>query len=143
MRFLIAEDDPIYCQIMMGMLTPYVNCDEAKNGKDAVEAFKRAIKEGKPYDLILMDIIMPEMNGQEAVKEIRRLEEEEMGLDYPKGIKIIMTTSLDDYRNIVDAFRSLCNAYLLKPIDGELLFNEICSFFPSFAKELPTTKQSG
>lgn len=134
MRFLIAEDDPIYRQIMMGMLTPYASCDEAGNGKEAVDAFRRAVKEGMPYDLIFLDILMPEMNGQEVVKEIRRMEEEEMGLNYPNGIKIIMTTSLDDSRNIVSAFRSLCDAYLLKPIDGELLFKEIRSYFPSFAK---------
>ncbi len=142
MRFLIAEDDPIYSQIMMGMLTPYAKCDEARNGREAIEAYKRAIKENMPYDLVLVDIMMPEMNGQEVVKEIRRLEEEEMGICYPKGIKIIMTTSLDDSGNIVNAFRSLCDAYLLKPIDGTLLFNEISSFFPSFAEQIKTVNQT-
>ena len=64
---------------------------------------------------------MPEMDGQTAVKEIRAIEEAEGTLS-TKGVKIIMTTALDDMKNVIQSFRSLCDAYVFKPIDtGKLL----------------------
>lgn len=89
---------------------------------------------GKPYDLILLDIMMPEMDGQEVVKEVRRVEEEKWGIIYPKGIKIIMTTALDDPKNVVTAFKSLYDAYLVKPVTEESLLTAIREFFPDFTR---------
>jgi two-component system chemotaxis response regulator CheY len=61
------------------------------------------------------------MDGQTAVKEIRALEEAGGTLS-TQGVKIIMTTALDDVKNVVQSFKSLCDAYLFKPIDtGKLL----------------------
>jgi len=132
MRILIAEDDFTCRMIMRRLLEPYAKCDVAINGKEAVEAFTIGIVEGKPYDLILLDVMMPEMDGQEVVKEVRKIEEEEWGIIYPKGIKIIMTTALDDPQNVVTAFKSLCDAYLVKPITEEKLIAAIREFFPDF-----------
>jgi len=68
-----------------------------------------------------MDVMMPEMDGQAAVKEIRDLEASGGTLS-THGVKIIMTTALDDVKNVVQSFKSLCDAYLFKPIDtGKLL----------------------
>ena len=132
MRILIAEDDFTCRMIMRRLLEPYAKCDVAINGKEAVEAFTIGIVEGKPYDLILLDVMMPEMDGQEVVKEVRKIEEEEWGIIYPKGIKIIMTTALDDPHNVVTAFKSLCDAYLVKPITEEKLIAAIREFYPDF-----------
>ena len=132
MKILIAEDDFTNRMIMQRLLEPHGKCDVAINGKEAVEAFILGIVEGKPYDLILLDIMMPEMDGQEVVKEVRKIEEEEWGIIYPKGIKIIMTTALDDPKNVVTSFKSFCDAYLVKPITKENLFATIREFFPDF-----------
>jgi len=132
MKILIAEDDFTCRMIMQRLLEPYAKCDVAINGKEAVEAFTSGIVEGKPYDLILLDVMMPEMDGQEVVKEARRIEEEEWGIIYPKGIKIIMTTALDDPHNVVTAFKSFCDAYLVKPITEEKLIAAIREFYPDF-----------
>jgi two-component system chemotaxis response regulator CheY len=134
MKILIVEDDFTCRMIMQRLLEPYGKCDVVINGKEAVDAFIIGIVEGKPYDLILLDIMMPEMDGQEVVKEVRRIEEEEWGIIYPKGIKIIMTTALDDPKNVVTSFRSLCDAYLVKPVTEENLFTAIREFFPDFAR---------
>jgi two-component system chemotaxis response regulator CheY len=86
-----------------------------------MEAFGAAQENGRPYDLICMDILMPEMDGQTAIKEIRA-REEAMGTPPANGVKIIMTTAVDDAKNVVESFQSLCDAYLFKPIDtGKLL----------------------
>jgi two-component system chemotaxis response regulator CheY len=67
---------------------------------------------------------MPEMDGQTAVREIRAREEAE-GVLSTHGVKIIMTTALDDVKNVVQSFNSLCDAYLLKPIDSRKLLDHL------------------
>ena len=47
----------------------------AVDGKEAIDAFRMAIEEARPYSLICLDIMMPEMDGHEVLKEIRRIEE--------------------------------------------------------------------
>ncbi len=121
MRTLIVEDDSVSRFLLLSFLSKYGECHVAVNGKEAVAAFRAARESGQVYDLICMDIMMPEMDGQAAVKEIRALEEAGGTLS-TFGAKIIMTTALDDVDNVVQSFGSLCDAYLIKPIDtGKLL----------------------
>ena len=121
MRTLIVEDDFTSRLLLQAFLSRYGECHIAVNGKEALTAFRAAQESGQRYDLICMDIMMPEMDGQTAVKEIRALEEAGGTLS-TQGVKIIMTTALDDVKNVVESFKSLCDAYLFKPIDtGKLL----------------------
>ncbi|HXY77272.1 MAG TPA: response regulator [Candidatus Acidoferrales bacterium] len=123
MRTLIVEDDFTSRLLLQSLLSRYGECHVAVNGKEAVTAFRAAQESGQKYDLICMDIMMPEMDGQTALKEIRALEEAGGTLS-THGVKIIMTTALDDVRNVVQSYKSLCDAYLFKPIDtGKLLAN--------------------
>jgi two-component system, chemotaxis family, chemotaxis protein CheY len=133
MRFLIVEDDAVCSKMIRGLLEPYALCDIARNGKEAIDAFRCAVAKKMPYHLMLLDIMMPEMDGHETIKQIRKIEEFERGQIYPRGIKIIMTTALDDPDNVGHAFRCLCDAYLVKPIDEEALFSEIRTMYPCFA----------
>jgi two-component system, chemotaxis family, chemotaxis protein CheY len=71
--------------------------------------------------------LMPEMDGQTVLKEIRRIESE-TGIHGSDGIKIIMTSALSDRKNILDAFKSQCEAYLVKPVDRELLLEHLREF---------------
>lgn len=121
MKTLIVEDDFTSRVVLHGLLAPYGECHIAVNGNEAVEAYADALTTGQPYDLICLDIMMPEMDGQAALKHLRAAEEK-MGVLSHRGAKIIMTTALDDVRNIVDAFYGLCDGYLTKPIDGPQLF---------------------
>ncbi len=121
MRTLIVEDDFTSRLLLQSFLSQNGECHLAANGKEAVTAFGAAQASGQEYDLICMDIMMPEMDGQTAVKEIRALEEAGGTLS-TNGAKIIMTTALDDVKNVVQSFKALCDAYLFKPIDtGKLL----------------------
>ena len=67
---------------------------------------------------------MPEMDGQQALKQIRKLEEE-VGTPSSEGAKIIMTTALNDIQNVKNAYHSLCDGYLVKPIIKAKLIEEI------------------
>ncbi len=121
MRTLIVEDDFTSRLLLQSFLSQYGECHIAVSGKEAVAAFSAAREHGQNYDLICMDIMMPEMDGQVAVEKIRALEEAGGTLS-TAGVKIIMTTALDDVKNVVKSFKSLCDAYVFKPIDtGKLL----------------------
>ncbi len=78
------------------------------------------MEDGEPYHLICLDIMLPKLDGQAVLKEIRRIEEER-GIFGLSGTKIIMTTALGDAGNIMTAFRSQCEGYIQKPITRDKL----------------------
>ncbi len=116
MRTLLVEDDYITSQIMKEMLLRYGSCDVAENGLMAIEMFADAYNDDDPYDVIFLDIMMPEIDGQEVLYQIRDIETAKgiKGLD---GVKIIMTTALGDFENIRKAFNNQCEGYLVKPVE--------------------------
>jgi two-component system chemotaxis response regulator CheY len=121
MRALIVEDDFTSRLLLQTFLSRYGECHIAVTGTEAVSAFRLATDCGTPYDLICMDIMMPEMDGKEAMRQMRALEAER-GVLSTSGAKIVMTTSLTDPKDVCESFRELCDSYLFKPIDtGKLL----------------------
>ena len=121
LRSLLVEDDFAGRLVLQTFLSRYGECHIAVNGKEAVEAFGSAFDRGRRYDLICMDIMMPEMDGREAVRQIRAMEEAQ-GILSAYGAKIIMTTALGQVKEVIRCFRELCDAYLVKPIHlGQLL----------------------
>lgn len=122
MRILIVEDDFVSRRLLQKMLSQLGICDTAVNGTEAVKAFQMAHDEGSPYDLVCLDIMMPEMDGLEVLKRIR-LYEKGIGIEGLSGVKIIMITALDDFNNIKTSFREQCEAYVIKPIEREKLLH--------------------
>ena len=124
MKCLIVEDDFTARKLMQIYLSEFSKCFVAVNGKEAVQAVTQAFDEDEPYDLIALDIMMPEMDGIEALKAIRNLEKERgiTGLD---TVKVIMTTAKGQSQDIFDAFNTGCEAYLIKPIRKPDLIDEI------------------
>lgn len=116
MKTLIVEDDFVSRLLMQELLRVYGQCDVAVNGKEAIVAVASSLEAGTPYDLICMDIMMPEMDGQEALKEVRRLEEKH-GREPGQGARVFMTTALRDRQSVMQAFREQCDGYLVKPIE--------------------------
>ncbi|MCM0754137.1 response regulator [Desulfovibrio aminophilus] len=125
MRVLIVEDD-FYCRTMLhDILRPFGQCDIAVNGEEAVFAFKRALEESRPYDLICLDLVLPEMDGHQALREIRALEND-LGGNSGREVKVIVTTMLDDKKETHDAFfLGGAASYLVKPISEEAMLEEL------------------
>ncbi|MFW6242306.1 MAG: response regulator, partial [Thermodesulfobacteriota bacterium] len=71
MKILVVEDDFISRRILKEILTEHGDCDVVVDGDEAVQAFRLAREEGAPYQLICMDIMMPNKDGHEALQEIR------------------------------------------------------------------------
>jgi len=124
MHTLIVEDDFTSRLLLQTYLSRFGECHVAINGKEAVEAFRMSQKNGTAYDLICMDIMMPEMSGQEALVQIRALEESSGTLS-TDGVKIIMVTALDDVKEVMKSFKGLCDAYVFKPVDTTQLLNHL------------------
>jgi two-component system chemotaxis response regulator CheY len=124
MKTLIVEDDFTSRLLLQEFLKSYGPSHIAVNGKEAVVAARLALEANEPYDLICIDIMMPEMDGQKALKEIRA-EEKARGLNPSDWSKIVMTTALDDPQNVFGAYRNLCDAYLAKPIHKSKLLEEL------------------
>lgn len=124
MKALIVEDDFTSRFLLQEILKEFGTSHVAVNGKEAVQAVELAQKSGEQYKLICMDIMMPEMDGQTAVKEIREIEERN-GILSTYGAKIIMTTTLNDMKNVFTAYSNLCDGYLTKPIDKKRLIQEL------------------
>lgn len=126
MKTLIVEDEYSSRLFLEEALKRYGTVDVAVNGKESVEAVRDALLAGAPYDLVCMDIMMPELDGNEAVKQIRALEAK-TGRVSSEGARILMTTALGDMKNLMAAFGNLCDGYLTKPIKLESLQKELAS----------------
>lgn len=114
---LIVEDNFTNRYVLQKMLVKYGECDVAVNGREAVDAFTMALEENKPYDIIFLDIMMPEMDGREALKLIRQ-KEKESGIQPNNEVKIIMITALDTPKEVINAYyHGGCTNYLVKPVD--------------------------
>jgi two-component system chemotaxis response regulator CheY len=113
--------------LLQTFLTRFGPCHIAVNGREAVEAFRSTFEQGQRYDLICMDIMMPVMDGREAVRQIRALEVAH-GILSTSGVKIVMTTALEEVKEVIRCFQELCDAYLMKPIDLAQLLDHMKSY---------------
>ena len=116
MRILIAEDDFASRKVILKFLSVYGECDVTVDGMEAVDAFMMALEEDKPYDLICLDVMMPVVDGYQALKSIRKIEKEH-GISEDDMAKIIVTTALNEEKNVKKAFELGCTVYCAKPID--------------------------
>ena len=124
MKILIAEDDLASRKLMHKYLSSYGDCDIAQDGNVAIEAFQCALDNNEPYDLVCLDIMMPNIDGRKALKKIRQIEDEH-GIGGFDNVKVIMTTALSDSENIMGSFREGCEAYLIKPVEKNKLLQEM------------------
>ena len=120
MRALIVEDEFLSRKILRSFLMTLFEVDIVVNGREAVEAFRLAHTDAQPYDLILMDIMMPEVDGIEALQRIRKMEGKE---DLRPKVKVIMTTALDDPQTVIKTFYDgEASAYIVKPVAKDKLY---------------------
>lgn len=119
MRILVVEDELASRKFMTHVMGRFGECLFAVDGAEAVLMFKQALIEQSPFDLVCMDIMMPRMNGHEALQMLRKVEGEN-GIRPKDEVKVIMTTALSDPRNVVEAYyEGGATAYLPKPISSE------------------------
>lgn len=122
MKILIAEDDYVSRKFLYKFLSKYGECDVTVDGMETIEVFMMSLESKEYYDLICLDIMMPEVDGIKALKTIRKLELERNVSESDRA-KIIMTTALNSTDNIFTSYESGSEAYAVKPIDTEKLID--------------------
>lgn len=118
MKILLAEDDFVTRKFMVNFLSKYGECDVTVDGMEAVDAFMMALEDEEPYDLVCLDIMMPVMDGYQALVAIRK-KKKKKNISEDKAVKVIMTTALNEERNVKMAFELGCTIYSGKPINQD------------------------
>ena len=119
MRILVAEDNAVNWEIISAMMGMFgIATERAENGRVCVEKMKVAAKGS--YDLIFMDVQMPEMNGLDATRAIRRLED-----PWARSIPIIAMTADAFSENVSACLEAGMNGHIAKPVDLKLVIKEI------------------
>lgn len=121
LHFLLAEDNKLNAEIVVELLkSEGASCDVAENGRLVVDRFRESAP--KTYDAILMDVMMPVMNGYEATKAIRASKHPEA-----LTIPIVAMTANAFAKDVQDALDAGMNAHVAKPINMETLKNTLGS----------------
>lgn len=121
LKILLVDDSKSAQQKIYSILSKYGKCDQASNGVEAVEYFISSVKDNSPYDLIIMDVVMPMMDGFEATKVIMSIQEKE-NIPEEERAKIIMLTSKADPANMMKAQYEIgVSTYITKPFEEETL----------------------
>lgn len=116
-RCLVVDDDELGREMIRTILEAVPIVDAAVDGNDAVAKYQASVESGEPYQLILLDILMPDMDGLSAGKAIRALERNK-GVGIASQCKIVMLTSLKSAQDVMQAMMSVQSAaYLVKPVD--------------------------
>ena len=122
MRCLIVDDDPVCRKVLCAALRAYGTVEEATSGSEAIEAVRRALADQRPFRLITLDLMMPDMDCQTALMTLRTLATEQAHASEPHTRIFISATSRTDGKDISAVCCEQCNGYLAKPIDLEQMF---------------------
>jgi two-component system, chemotaxis family, chemotaxis protein CheY len=122
MKILIVDDDSASLKVLSLLMKSYGKTDTCTYARDALQKTEQAFSDGVPFELFMIDIMMPEINGHELLAEIRNLEKEH---NVKKPANIIMVSALSDTENIMNAFNAKCDAYIIKPIRKDKLEQEL------------------
>jgi len=121
LNVLIVDDDEITRIHSNELLKPHGHCRVAASGAQALALVEQSITDGQPYDLILMDVVMPVLDGLATVRRIVTLYNDRH-VPLERRPKIVMLSSVDEPDTQIDALYA-CGAdhYLLKPLDWDKL----------------------
>lgn len=115
-RILVVEDDLISRRLLTSIMSKYGHCDVATSGAEGIVSFLLALEEGHPYEFMLLDIMMPGMDGRRMLRQVRSMEEQTPRQN-STPCKVIMVSGLDDKESVLGSFREGCEGYLVKPLD--------------------------
>ncbi len=123
MKILVVDDEIVSRKKMMKIIDNFGSCDGVQNGKTALSMIKTSLLEWKLYDLITLDVSMPDISGTQVLMKIRKLEKER-GLAKEERAKILMVTSHSDMET-VKACVGKCDGYVIKPFNKEVMMDKM------------------
>ena len=124
MRILIVDDDMVGRNKLELIMGHFGDCNQVNNGKDALAAFHEAHRHDDPFDLIMLDIYLPDMDGVQVLSTLRNTEKE-LNIDKERQAKILITTSCRDRNKIIACVQAGCDDYIGKPFNLNLIRNKL------------------
>jgi len=116
MKILVVDDEMVSREKMKMIMSHFGECEAVESGADAVEKFVSGWNSWSPYDLISLDVQMPEMDGLEVLNRIRGMEREK-NVPESKRARIVMVTARSDKDTLMTSIQAGCNDYVVKPFD--------------------------
>jgi HD-like signal output (HDOD) protein/CheY-like chemotaxis protein len=129
LKILIVDDETVSRNKLVAILEEFGECRAVADGHEAIAEVGKALEEQQPYGLITMDIGMPEMDGTEALFEIRRLEQA-APLPQATKAKIIMITAQNDRDCLITCVQAGCDDYIIKPFDPDMIIQRVLQLNP-------------
>ncbi len=126
-RILIVEDSQQNCDLLKEILKGTAELEIASSGNQAVRIYNEALAAKKFFDLILLDIGLPEISGIEILGRIRD-SERTSGIPLGQGVPVVMITAYE--RRFLEAFDKGCDNYILKPFDPDYLLKTVKKYLP-------------
>jgi putative nucleotidyltransferase with HDIG domain len=120
MRILIVDDEMVSRTKLELIMEYFGDCKTVNQGDDALAAFHEAHRDDDPFNLIMLDINLPDMDGIKVLSTIRNTEKE-LNIDQSRKAKILMTSSYRNKDRIVASVQSGCDDYIGKPFDLNLI----------------------
>jgi len=127
MKALILEDDYVCRLVLQRLLLDHGHVDVSVNGKEALGLFLAAHKGNTPYDVIFLDVMVPEKSGHTVLREMRAFEQKQ-GIDKDHAAKILMITALGDKESVVQAIKNGCDSYIVKPLKPQEIRQHLKKF---------------
>jgi two-component system, chemotaxis family, chemotaxis protein CheY len=121
MRILIVEDDFISRKLLTHFLASFGEVVAAEDGQKGLDLLMQGITTEHPFDLVTLDVMMPEIDGQEVLAKLRALE----SVTNAPRAHVLMTTGLEDLQSVKEAYENLCDAYLNKPVRKAVLYETL------------------
>jgi two-component system chemotaxis response regulator CheY len=123
MKILVVEDELVSRKKMMKILSDFGQCEGVINGKAAISAVQKAIDDEDYYNLITLDISMPDISGIDVLFRIRKMEQEK-NLFPEEKTKILMVTAHSDI-GTVKACVGKCDGYVIKPFNQAVMVEKM------------------
>jgi CheY-like chemotaxis protein len=124
MKILIVDDELVSRKKMEKILQHYGVCHAVDNGRAAIDAYTQALMNREPFDLVTLDVSMPDMGGTEVLSTIR-IYERNNSIPKEKRVKILMVTSHADHETVITSIAAGCDDYIKKPFSLVHVFQKL------------------
>lgn len=134
MRILIVDDEMVSRTKMETILASMGSCQSADCGSAAIDLYQQSFDDESWYDLVMLDIDMPDMQGGEVLKQLRKIEN--FGAH---RASVVMVTAKSDQNHVLTCLKSGCDAYIAKPFNAEIINEKLIEL--GFLNEDATASQ--
>lgn len=124
MKILIVDDEMVSRRKMEIIMREYGDCESVENGNSAIRAFAEAIETGILFDLITLDISLPDMNGTNVLNVIRELEKGN-AIAEDNRVKVLMVTAHGDQDIVMTSIAAGCDDYIIKPFTVDTITQKL------------------